>query len=221
MKHALEPIGRSLIFSECCRATATGIEWLREPTSDELDSDDYTIQRCDDSAGWWMGDVIVKRWQREGSDKTLSEFAAEYARVRGLNEETVRQRANVGGFYPVVERSTRPISWSHHYIIWSVCGGDGLEKCLSWLAAASLGDKGVAWSTGRLREELRAARRSRENDEEPEAPKGEFDELVEVDRCCAIHLPKLKKLDALTAREMLMRFASTVAFVDGLRARAS
>lgn len=221
MKRALEPIGRSLIFSGCCRVTPVGIEWKREPTAEELDADDYTIQRCEESVGWWEGDMIVMRHRREGADKTLSEFAAEYARVRGKNEVGARQKANVAQFFPVVERSTRPITWGHHYIIWAWLAGGGLKKCLGWLKRAGAGDKGVAWSTGRLRAELGAAARKGAEPAEPAPPVGEWDELGRIESWASTRMDAVRAIKADEAKAILGRMASTVAFIDALRLRAT
>ena len=96
----------------------------------------------------------VKRWQRDGADKSLSEFAAIYARTRGMNEDATQHKASVSQLFAVVNRCTSPITWTHHYIIWS--SGKTGKDALQWLARASKGHtsgpkKGQAWSTGDLR----------------------------------------------------------------------
>jgi hypothetical protein len=215
MKHELEPIGSKVIFSQACKATPLGLEWVGEPSHEELLVDDYIVQRCDQSVGWWMGDLVVKLWRKEGADMSLNAFATKYAQVRGLSEQAVQQRAHVAAFFPLVERSTKPVAWSHHYIVWCMVGGEGLDVCAAWLKRAHAGE----WSTGRLRREL-AAENLKAQNPEPPPPKGLFDELAPFDSWAASALSDVEKMDADRARRVLDAMKCVVAFVDALKRRA-
>lgn len=218
---ALEPIGRTVIFSAACRPSAVGIQWMRVPRDDEIKADDYMVQRCGESVGWWMGDLIVMLCKREGADLTLSAYAAQYARARGINEQTAIAYAGVAQFFPVSKRLNRPIAWGHHHIIWGWESGKGLSICLKWLKRAQRGDKGKSWSTGRLRSELADNSRHTGQATEPPPPTGDFDEMAKIESWSATKLSLVKKIGSDEAKEMLLRFESTIAFVDALRARAN
>lgn len=219
---SLEPIGRTLLFSAAVHALPTGIMWLSEPTDEELHADDFLIQRCGESVGWWTGDIVVKLHQRQGHDQSLDQFAGEYARARSLNEQRVQEYAHVANFYPVLDRLKKPASYSHHRLVWESSATPSLASCLSWLARASKGDvDGIPWSTGRLREELSKARRATMDAAEPPAPTGDYESLIRLELWSAQSLPRLATIDAPTARDMLTHLASTAALIDALRTRAA
>ncbi len=209
------------MFSKACRASAVGIEWLREPTAEEIKADDYMVQRCGESVGWWMGDLIVMLWKREGADLTLTAYAAKYARARGIDEQGAIRYASLAEFFPVLHRCNRPLTWTHHQIVWSLGAGKGLAICVKWLKRAVRGERGKTWSTGRLRSEIAQSQRQRGETQEPAAPSdGDFDEMARMESWSATRIAKLKTIDASEVKEMLKRLESTMAFIDALRARA-
>lgn len=214
---ALEPIGRTLLFSPAARALPTGIEWLRPPTDDELHADDFLVQRCGESVGWWTGDIVVTLHTRFGADQTLEQYSTEYARTRSLNEQTVLKYAQVCSFYPVLKRLSKPVTWSHHYIVWGSSAAPSLAACMAWLERASR----ESWSTGKLREELSKKTRNEVDSAEPPAPSGDYEQLVKLELWSAQSLPRLAAIDAPGARDMLAHLSSTVTLIDGLRAKAS
>lgn len=215
MKHALEPLGKRLIFSPCCKTSPVGIEWLKKPSIDELDADDYTVQRCDESAGWWMGDVIAKRHEIEGAGMSLREFAIKYAQARGLNEETVIARANVSAFFPVCNRLHRPITWTQHLMVCRYRGGEGLKVCLEWLKRAEK----EGWSGGRLRQELGKDTRSKIEPNEPTPPAWDFEEATIFDSWASSELSFVDKMEEAKARRLLASLSCTAALIAALHRR--
>ncbi len=219
---ALEPIGRTLLFSAACHAMPIGIQWTRIPTEEELHADDFLIQRCGESVGWWTGDIVNALHSLKGVDKSLVQFAGEYARIRGINEEQTVKYAQVSRFYPVTDRRNKPASWTHHRTVWESSASPNLHACLTWLDRSIQGDgEGKPWSTGRLREELAKAGRAASEPKEPTAPTGEYEAITRIEAWAAQSLPRVSTINAIAAREMLRNMASTVALIDGLRERAA
>lgn len=235
MKHDLEPIGQRILFSESVRPSSVGLTWTSEPTADQLDADDYTVQRCVASVGWWMGDVICKRIDLElarraataGTQGKLfhlteddraaffASFSNEYARARGLDESIVFQRTATASFYPLASR-VASLDWTHHNTARQIATatGQSLEWAGEWLSRANAG----AWSVAKLRQEMRTASAAPHLDTEPPAPGSIPREVARVE------LWANANWDAITtstpparAAWLLSQMSRTVALIDRLR----
>ena len=61
MKSSSEPIGRTIVMPASVHADATSLTWPNaDPSLADLAEVDRTLQRCDGSVAWWMGDLVCK-----------------------------------------------------------------------------------------------------------------------------------------------------------------
>lgn len=239
MNHELEPIGRTILLPGVSKATRVGLQFLGGVTELEMTALDYTIQTCDKSVSWWMGDVVCKLIdlaldkekaadsKHAGKFRTpeerrgyMSSFAREYAVARGLGQGTVLDRTLVANYFPLSTRVTE-LEWTHHREVFGFVGHKGLEHALTWLARAAAGDgdgDGQRWSVARLREELNKASVIKAL-KEPAAPPTLAREVSQFESWSAMHFGDVEVLAPDLARWMLDQIPNTIAFVDRLRAR--
>lgn len=237
MKHELEPIGQRILFSPSVQPSSTGLVWAKEPTADQLDADDYTVQRCGGSVGWWMGDVICKRIDLELAKRRatageqgklfhmtederaefFTAFSNDYARSRNLDESIVYQRTATSSFFPQHGRLAS-LDWTHHNTARQLAAKDAepLACAFQWLERAAA----EQWSVAKLRAEMRAAQAAssaHDGDDEPPAPGSVPREIARAEVWANAHWSEINGATPARAAWLLSQMSKTVQLVDVLR----
>ena len=197
-------------------ADATGMSWVGVD-AERLRADEAVVLRCDHATAWWIGDLVREQWRRrKGGADELGAFAAEYAQRHGLPEKSTTMRALVAEFFPQPARCDRPVSWSHHAVIYAAKSGDGLAACIDWLRTCAR----EKWSVGQLKRELWATAEVMRSGREPSLPITELDEVVQHESWASALIGEVASYDAARAAKLLASMRCLEALIEELRKKA-
>lgn len=205
MTTAIEPLNQTIALPGCT-LTPTALEFIAEPSDEDMAAIGMSLQRMEGCKAWWWGDFLLKQEERHGEH-----YTQQYAEIAGVEPQTLRRYKMVAKFFEPLRRRN-DLSWNHHLEA-MLANSTSVREGEQWLEKARTEKLAVP----RLRAEIRKAKRDPQLDDNSKPPAESYCEVLAFNRWARTTLPKIESFSKARAQAIIDDLKEAIAFIDALR----